>query len=829
MAIHYDPLPVTDWASSLAEEYEEERRNRAIWDAQRTARDKQAEAADPGVTALKVLESAIEFSGTAGKAVKDIKAKRQEKFDRKNWTELEGLGIDSTDIINLNKANERLKKFETTATEEFDKSLKLKEFLVKSYPGGLKNNEATINHLVNLTGHKYLSAQRMASQEKIQLINSDWSDPSKGVGGVSWADIYATSKPQQQGAILADFKAATFGPEGLNLTPEMMRKYVDTGWDNFKITIKGGSKVAANKASRTAENLKATDDLDKSVTHGTFATTFGEQHLELEAAGIEPKQRWKLEKGKVEGILSQGPTQTQVQDLLESRFKIPGKFENGTINPATGKNDGLVSFQQYAESNGWDVKAIRDTAAAARGKRIHAERENLKKDINNRLTDFKSNPASLKLSTDEYNNEITKLAKEWATVSAVENEAITKAFLADNTNEGRANLMKEVELASAAGHYKTAQELIKKSGIQVDQKIIQELKLQENVRKNQDAKGANKKGSQDLVMHHDKNFTGLVPPQGQIAQVYGEMDAKWEERVTSYASDPNTRAQAVDLANQERLKDWQNDGGGLIYEQIADKSDPRLKGRYVYFSEKGPNGEPPGYRNHISYRASLAKGKNLASQNLTRGDVDKLRDEIDDVIGVDTDITTTIENGVEKLNLTGRETFVNNLTTNADKIISPIEIFGMRENGHYSHRLMEAAAYIGIPPGTLYESAILSIKKKAEAGNTKYQSIVQEYDLDDVSLFDQEVELNKLLGDNRSMLRKLYSNPSSNVINRAVILGQPAPEILTQIYGVPEVPLRIQIQENRKATINKGLDFEKAIGEEELQDVPEKSLLGNYG
>ena len=153
----------------------------------------------------------------------------------------------------------------------------------------------------------------------------------------------------------------------------------------------------------------------------------------------------------------------------------------------------------------------------------------------------------------------------------------------------------------------------------------------------------------------------------------------------------------------------------------------------------------------------------------------------------------------------------------------------MRENGHYSHRLMEAAAYIGIPPGTLYESAILSIKKKAEAGNTKYQSIVQEYDLDDVSLFDQEVELNKLLGDNRSMLRKLYSNPSSNVINRAVILGQPAPEILSQIYGVPEVPLRIQIQENRKATINKGLDFEKAIGEEELQDVPEKSLLGNYG
>ena len=120
-------------------------------------------------------------------------------------------------------------------------------------------------------------------------------------------------------------------------------------------------------------------------------------------------------------------------------------------------------------------------AAAARGKRIHAERENLKKDINNRLTDFKSNPASLKLSTDEYNNEITKLAKEWATVSPLENEAITKAFLADNTNEGRANLMKEVELASAAGHYKTAQDLIKDSGIQVDQKIIQELKLQENV------------------------------------------------------------------------------------------------------------------------------------------------------------------------------------------------------------------------------------------------------------------------------------------------------------------------------------------------------------
>ena len=127
MAINYDPLPVTDWATSLAEEYEEERRNRAIWDQQRTARDKQAEAADPGVTALKVLESAIEFSGTAAKTVRDLKAKRQANQNKEIWSTSQDKGWDlSTSTTDLIQARaERRKNLDSGEFEAHDEEVNI--------------------------------------------------------------------------------------------------------------------------------------------------------------------------------------------------------------------------------------------------------------------------------------------------------------------------------------------------------------------------------------------------------------------------------------------------------------------------------------------------------------------------------------------------------------------------------------------------------------------------------------------------------------------------------------------------------------------------------
>ena len=243
MTIKYDPLPVTDWASSLAAEYEEERRNRAIWDQQRTARDKQAEAADPGVTALKVLESAIEFSGTAAKTVRDLKAKRAANQNKEIWSTSQDNGWDlptlTTDLIQARA--EIRKNLDRGEFEAHYERVNLRKLLAKKWKVG--EDDAKIDYFMNLTGGRLIQAQILAGQQALERINNRWQQQGPN-GEPSYSELVDKENPIS--TQLGKMKQDVFGPGGLNMSTAMMDKYIRPGWDNFTLTIQGASKVAKN-------------------------------------------------------------------------------------------------------------------------------------------------------------------------------------------------------------------------------------------------------------------------------------------------------------------------------------------------------------------------------------------------------------------------------------------------------------------------------------------------------------------------------------------------------------------------------------------------------
>ena len=855
MTIKYDPLPVTDWASSLAAEYEEERRNRAIWDEQRRARDKQAEAADPGVTALKVLESAIEFSGTAAKTVRDLKAKRAANQNKEIWSTSQANGWDlSTKIPDLIQARaERREKLDSGEFEAHDERVSVRKLLAKKWKLG--EDDASINYVMDLTGGRLIQAQILAGQQALEKINNTWQQQGPN-GEPSYSELVSKENPIS--TQLGKMKQDVFGPGGLNMSTAMMDKYIRPGWDNFALTIQGASKVAKNKASRTASTMEAANTLQVGINAGTGGTTFLNQ-LDIVTAAtagpdgkVDPKKGLSIMAKRLEGIATSGTTTpTAFDDILDTTF-VAGpnnKFKEGTN----------VSIRQLMKSNGVDVDAMETANDVAWGTKADAERIGKAKAIENEGLQLAADPNNLKLPDGQLIDLIGEKQKEYITVNGKPSERLAKIMEAD-PSESNINFWKgEINKALAAGKPTRALKLLEDSGLPVlEAEMRTDLVIQESVRKNQDIDGKVAGGSAKLVMSNIEDWDGLVPVSGGEALVYNELHVGvYEKALTEAAANPETRSQAVNIANEKRNAEWTREGGGLVAGNL-DPNDPRRYGKYVWFSTTGPNGEPPGYRNHETYRAGKTKATKNINKKLSPVERHNLYNKVDTVLAQSGWVLGKSHSG---------QSIAKAITEHGWQITPPTTLLGMKQFGHLDEATLRVCEYLQIDPLKYIQAVTVSTVNQAKT-DPKLAKIVGQYDLDnwltdDLTIKDKNIDnedilvqpfrvskgamdkgdivnymrvysenLKSALGEKKYLIKDLYKQPSENVIKQAVLYASNQnPEILKALYpnmidqntGIPRMPYRFRMEVN-KAKKQKKWEPPK----ETIQTVPENPNMEGY-
>ena len=854
MTIKYDPLPVTDWASSLASEYEEERRNRAIWDQQRTARDKQAEAADPGVTALKVLESAIEFSGTAAKTVRDLKAKRAANQNKEIWSTSQDNGWDlptlTTDLIQARA--ERRKNLDSGEFEAHDERVNLRKLLAKKWKVG--EDDAKIDYFMNLTGGRLIQAQILAGQQALERINNRWQQQGPN-GEPSYSELVDKENPIS--TQLGKMKQDVFGPGGLNMSTAMMDKYIRPGWDNFTLTIQGASKVAKNKASRTASTMEASNTLQVGLNSGTGGTAFLNQLDIVTAATAGPDGKVDRKKGvdimakRLDGIVASGTTTpTAFDDFKETTF-IAGpnsKFKEGT----------KVSIGQLLKSNGIDVDAMETANDVAWGEKADAERKAKSKAIENEALKLAADPNNLKLPHGQFIDLIGEKQKEYITVNGIPSERLTKVMAADPSQANINFWNNEIDQALAAGKPTRALQLLEDSGLKVlEAERKQDLVIQESVRKNQDIDGKVAGGSAKLVMANVQDWDGIVPVSGGEALVYNEIHVGiYEKTLTEAAANPETRSQAVNIANEKRNAEWTREGGGLVAGNL-DPNDPRRYGKYVWFENTGPNGEPPGYRNHETYRAGKTKAIKNINKKLSPVERHNLYNKVDTVLAQSGWVLGKSHSG---------QSIAKAITEHGWQITPPTTLLGIKQFGHVDEATLRVCEYLQIDPLKYLQAVTVSTVNQAKT-DPKLAKIVGQYDLDnfltdDVTIKDKNIDnedilvqpfrvskgamdkgdivnymrvysenLKSALGTKKHLIKDLYKQPSANIIKQAVLYASDQnPEILKALYpdmidlntGLPRMPYRFRME------VNKAKKREKWDKKETIQTVPENPNMEGY-
>jgi len=822
MTIQYDPLPVTDWASSLAAEYEEERRNRAIWDQQRTARDKQAEAADPGVTALKVLESAIEFSGTAAKAVRDTKAKNAEKLGKKVYSEMTEAGYDANkDTAAYIQAKEQARidakaDFDKGIKEVKDEGLRVREILATQWKG--EDAAAKIDYFMNLTGRRMVAAQKVGTQAALGTLAAKWTEVGSD-GEPSYAEMVASGSSVSEQ--LSRLHGNTFGPGGLNVKTEMFHEYGKKGWENFKLTVLGSDKVSKNKASNTANINREQNELqlgfDQDKAGETFVDHFTEMALPGSDVGIDSKQALKILVNRVNGISASGTLKpVAYDDFLGYTFKAPkgGKFAPGTD----------VTIEQWLEKSGYDVDKMEKANDAAWGKKADAERLNLSKAAENAGIQAAADPNNLKLPKEQFVDVVGVHQKEYIRINGVPSEKLTTIMEADPSEDNKAFWRGEVERAAQKGEYTRALQLLEDSGLsELKAEKERDLVLQESVRENQDAQGTVKAGSAKLVMKQDAEWvkTGLTPVDGGLGLIVGEVDNIYETAVTAAAANPETRDRAVQIGNDARDAEWTREGGGLIAGSL-DPNDPRRHGKYVWFEQVGPNGEPAGYRNHRVYNAAALTAKKNLYKPLSVGDKNKLYDKVD---------TLLTNSGWVLGESNTSESIVKAIQEKGHELTTPISLLTIASTGKPDMATKAIADYLGVNVFEYLKAVTYSTVNAAKT-DPALAKMVGQYDLDkfltddvkvkDVNIFERreaefspkeitaymkayQEKLAKALEGNKNYIHKLYNNPSGNYANRAALYASKQdPAILEKLFpgvvdteGNPRMPYRFRLAVNK--------------------------------
>lgn len=690
--INYDPIDVTDWASSLGQEFEKERRNRNIHEAQVNNVLKQAEAAHPGVTALKVVKKTIDFSATAKKQWDETSRIKSEEGRMEEWASQNKAGIS---IDDYNAANE-------IRTTEFKEGDTFESLLRKRFnPKGIKDhNEAKIQYFLNLTGKRQIRADEVAALRKVQslpqLLAKKHADGGMGLpdsGGVSLNDLVQAGNLTEDEAY-----GKVYNREFYGLSPRTMKTLIDPEFKKFKETKLGSTRTKADKLAVAAVDAENKDELIlhiSSATPGVGTEALNNQYQNIRAnvpnTGSEAgnnalaKKIFKARLSTITGEVSPTALANALGGTIKHKGYVSKKNPEGLVKLADVlyEND-AAGLQELQDANlaAWNEKVEKEHKAKISATNIEASKI-LTADL------AIQDPSKFQSEALRLKSKLYSLGANIEKIERIENASLAPKKLG--------SLSKRIDEQIRLGDYKSAKKIIDNSG-----NILLEAKYKEKV----DA-GAILRES-DLFKNtlrestdYLKGFVTIKPLQhlGTEEQlVIADVNQFFQNKVTEYKNAGISDVEAITQAKTDRDNYWKNNGGGT-------KDGP---GKFSWNTKANKN--KGGFEMHEKYRQRTG----------IKPTVDKLRTFNQELSDAFTNTTK-----------------LDQVLTTSESVLTKEDILDVEQSGKYTPELLWKAHRIGIPPSILYSEQVKALQNSTNEDDVNF---VKTHGLGDIETLDFEAE-----------------------------------------------------------------------------------------
>ena len=744
--IRYTPTEVTDWATSLGKEFEKERRNRAIWDQQRTARDKQAEAADPGVTTLKVLESAIEFSGTAGKVVRDTKEKMRREGREKEAAEMTAAGVSEEDYQYYKKNRDNIFKEDNT----------LEKLLRDKFdPEGTGQADAKIKYLLGLGGRQQIRADSVANMRAVESLsqlynkkyNSDTGLYDQKVG-TSLAEEVAAGTITQAEA-LAKLKARTFGDTqtGLASSAFVLKDIVNPGFEKFRKTLEGSQTKEANKAAKDATTAFNLDEATLAAWTDNPKIIQEQWASNLAATGGDKVKARELMQATLSTLATKVSPTVLAKVLAYKTPEGEEPFHKGMPNKSFGEqifaNDPSAvntllkanrkAYGKYLKENREaEVTFIRENTIAEAGK-ILDENPNDLVGFKARIDQGRSRLRAMGESTEK----LDRMAEWTATPAGIENDLKN---------------IKELELN---GKYSEALTYIKKSGNPLLNGLVDRLTKQQVARSGDNYK-SKRRSAQTLVAQlvtlnsEQKDIDG----RPDVAAVQSDLTRYFDKELTKLIDLGTPADEAIDRASQLTTKYWVDNGGGQKTSQGA-------TGKFVYNDQGGikikGRANKGGFDNFVTFK-KVENEFNVGVDDLRRFNM-----ELKDVFGTNPDIDT-----------------LDDVLTKPNTVLTREDIKLVAMTGKFTPEVLWKARRLGIEPWALFNTQTAALMKSENPLDKDFvkENKIAKMNLDNRIKVGEDIhqylhDYNSVGSHTLSAVMKKRENLSPNQLQRMAVFKDP--------------------------------------------------------
>jgi len=744
--IRYTPTEVTDWASSLGKEFEKERRNRAIWDQQRTARDKQAEAADPGVTTLKVLESAVEFSGTAGKAVREIKAHNQRVGREQQAAEMTEAGVSDEDY----------QYYKKNRTNVFDEDNTLEKLLRDKFdPKGTGQADAKIKYLLGLGGRQQIRADSVANMRAVESLSQLYNKKYNNKTGL-YDEKVGTSLAEEvdsgtisQADALKKLKARTFGDTdtGLASSAFVLKDIVNPGFEKFRKTLDVSATSKANKAAKDATTAFNLDEATLAAWTDNPVIIQEQWASNLAATGGDKVKARELMQGTLATLATKVSPTVLAKVLAYKTPEGEEPFHKGMPNKSFG--------EQIFANDPKGIKALLDSNKVAYTKYLKEEREReinftrestiseagkiLEEDPND-LVGFKSRidlGRTRLRAMGESTEKLDRMAEWTATPAGIENDLKN---------------IKELELN---GKYSEALTYIKKSGNPLLNGLVDRLTKQQVARSGDNYK-SKRRSAQTLlaqVVTLDPNQKD-IDGRPDVAAVQSDLTRYFDKELTKLIDLGTPADEAIDRASALTTKYWLDNGGGQ-------KTSQKATGKFVYNDQGGIK---------IKGRANKGGFDNFVTFKKVENEFNV---GVDDLRRFNMELKDTFTNNPELKSLDALLTKPNTVLTRED-----IKLVGM--TGKFTPEVLWKARRLGVEPWALFNTqtaALMNSKDPLDKDFVKNNNIAN-MNLDNRIRIGEDIhkylhEYNSVGSNTLSAVMKKRENLSPNQLKRMVVFKDP--------------------------------------------------------